>query len=87
MVQHFDPDKRSELMCAIPMWLDMTSPVSENRDSIDQFKLKVVEALCKCEAAFPVTEMAVMFHIITHVPDAIYRWNSIRNFWSFFGER
>ena len=68
--------------------LDMTSAaVSENRDSIDQFKLKVVETLCKCEAVFPVTEMAVMFHIIIHVPDAIYRWNSIRNFWSFFGER
>jgi hypothetical protein len=50
-------------------------------------KLAVVHALCKCEAEFPVTELAVMFHALLHVPDCIYRWNSVRNFWSFFGER
>jgi hypothetical protein len=68
--------------------LEMNSPaVSENRETIDQFKLKVVETLCKCESAFPVTELAVVLHIILHVPDSIYRWNNIRNFWAFFGER
>ena len=68
--------------------LFMTSAFdAENRDNIDEFKLKIVETLCKCEAALPVTEMCVMFHIVLHVPDVIYRWNSVRNFWSFFGER
>ena len=60
---------------------------SENRDEVDNLKLQVVEALCMVEATFPRTELAVMFHILLHVPDSIYRWGSARNFWCFFGER
>lgn len=68
--------------------LRATSAVdSNNREDLDALKLEVVVALCHCEAAFPRTEMAVMFHILLHVPDAIYKWNNVRNFWSFFGER
>ena len=60
---------------------------SDNRDRIDDLKVKVVEALVKCESILPATEMPVMLHILLHVPDCIYRWNSVRNYWSFFGER
>ena len=60
---------------------------SENRDTIDALKLQVVEALVMCESVLPRTELAVMFHVLLHVPDACYRWNSVRNFWSFFAER
>ena len=60
---------------------------SENREVIDKVKETVVEALCVAEALFPKTEMAVMFHVLMHIPDGIYRWNNVRNFWSFFGER
>lgn len=28
-----------------------------------------------------------MFHVLLHVPDAMFRWNAVRNFWGFFGER
>ena len=35
----------------------------------------------------PKTEMSVMFHVLMHVPDAIWRWNAARNFWGFFGEK
>ena len=28
-----------------------------------------------------------MFHVFMHVPEAMWRWNAIRNFWGFFGER
>jgi hypothetical protein len=35
----------------------------------------------------PKTELAVMFHVLMHVPDATWRWNDARNFWGFFGER
>jgi hypothetical protein len=41
----------------------------------------------QCECVLPATELPVMFHILLHVPDCIYRWNSVRNYWSFFGER
>ena len=60
---------------------------SDDRVNMELVKLQVVEALCTCEAVFPRTELAVMLHVLMHVPDAIYRWISARNFWSFFGER
>jgi len=84
----FRMDAILTLIRAVRMVLTTSSPVmSENRDVIDKLKLQVVEALCKVEAIFPKTELAVMFHILMHVPDCMYRWNSARNFWCFFGER
>jgi hypothetical protein len=58
-----------------------------HRDQIDKLKVMVVEAIVKCEKVLPRTELPVMLHILLHVPDCMYRWNSVRNFWSFFGER
>ena len=55
--------------------------------AVNELKTRVLEALCKCEAFLPPTELAVMFHVLSHVPDCIYRWNNVRNFWCFFGER
>jgi hypothetical protein len=88
------PDK-PQRMKAITALLDACSKClvmnsaadSDNRDDMDKLKLEVTVALCKCEAQMPKTEMAVMFHVLLHVPDAIYKWNNVRNFWSFFGER
>ena len=60
---------------------------SDNRDQIDELKVKVVEAIVLCEIVLPKTELPVMLHVLLHVPDCMYRWNSVRNFWSFFGER
>jgi len=60
---------------------------SANRQDIDKVKQTVIEALCEVEALFPKTELAVMFHALVHIPDSIHRWNNVRNFWAFFGER
>jgi hypothetical protein len=60
---------------------------ADNRDDLDRLKLRTIEALCLIESVIPATELAVMFHIIIHVPDCVYRWNNVRNYWSFFGER
>ena len=60
---------------------------SENREEIDNVKLAVIEALCDMELVLPKTELAIILHILVHVPDCIYRWNAVRNYWSFFGER
>ena len=65
----------------------LTSESDDPRDTVSKTKLKVSEILCYAEALLPITEMTPIFHILLHVPDAIYRWNSVRNFWSFFGER
>ena len=81
-------DMLSSLLQAFRDCLDASSTANEVvRDDMDQLKLKVLTALIKCEALLPATEAPPMFHVLMHVPDAIYRWNSPRNFWSFFGER
>ena len=76
------------LVAACNAVLTMTSDRdSDSRDQVDRVKVQVVEALCLCESVLPVTELPVMLHILLHVPDCVYRWNAVRNFWSFFGER
>lgn len=73
---------------ACAMCLSATSSYnSENREEIDRVKQRVIEALCLVEACVPRTELPVMFHLLLHVSDAIYRWNAVRNFWCFFNER
>lgn len=76
------------LMSACNACLQCTSAFdSENREEVDKVKLQVIEALCDIELVLPRTELAIIFHILVHIPDCIYRWNSVRNYWSFFGER
>lgn len=92
MADIFDDDDKNDavmgLVDACQICLTAVScHTSENRDRIQQIKLSVVEKLCKAEAVLPRTEMAVLLHSLVHVPDIVYKWNSVRNFWSFFGER
>ena len=77
------------LLDACNKCLAYTSDIEDedNRVMIDTVKLEVIEALCLVEAYMPRTELPVMFHVLLHVPDAIYRWNAVRNYWAFFGER
>jgi hypothetical protein len=58
-----------------------------NSDILREVKAQLIEAACLMESVLPKTELAPLFHILIHVPDMIYRWNNIRNFWCFFGER
>ena len=86
-----DPEKTACLLQfkdACNLLIESTSAEdSVNRETIDDVKLRVIEALCNVERLFPKTELAIIFHIMVHVPDLIFRWNNIRNFWAFFGER
>ena len=68
--------------------INITSPAeSENRSEIDLVKQGMIEALCEIENVIPKTELSIVLHILVHCPDSIYRWGSLRNGWSFFGER
>jgi hypothetical protein len=49
--------------------------------------LQVIEALVLWERDAPESELAMVFHMLIHMPDAIHRWGSCRNFWAFFNER
>ena len=77
-----------ELLEACNDCLTIVSPrQNDDRNPVDRLKLKMVEALVKCESVLPKSELALMLHVLMHVPDIIYRWNAVRNFWCFFGER
>ena len=61
--------------------------VDGNRSNFGTFRDDNIEALCNIERIIPATELSVLLHIMVHVPDMVHRWNSVRNFWCFFGER
>ena len=44
-------------------------------------------ALFKLERDFPGTELSIGIHELIHVPDFLWRWNSVRNYWCFVVER
>lgn len=47
----------------------------------------VARALFKLERDFPGTELSIGIHELIHVPDFLWRWNSVRNYWCFVVER
>jgi hypothetical protein len=47
----------------------------------------VARALFKLERDFPGTELSIAIHELIHIPDFLYRWNSVRNYWCFVVER
>ena len=47
----------------------------------------VARALFKLERDFPGTELSIAIHELIHVPDFLWKWNSVRNYWCFVVER
>lgn len=58
-----------------------------DRDMIDLVRVELAESLSLMEAVSPLTDLPVILHILIHTPDTVYRWNGLRNSWSFFAER
>jgi hypothetical protein len=52
-----------------------------------RLKRELILALARYELCVPQSEHTYMLHLSMHLPDAIHRWNSVRNFWAFFSER
>lgn len=73
--------------------LDATADVDTEADEetavaeARQLYLKAIEALCLLERDFPLTELSIFVHEILHVPEFIFRWNAVRNYWCFATER
>jgi hypothetical protein len=60
----------------------------ENRKcNAESVKAAVVELLCFFEDGMPGTSHPSIVHLLIHVPDCIFRWNSVRNTWCFYNER
>lgn len=64
-------------------------PLQEQAQLVESraLHLQAVEALCLLERDFPLTELAIFVHEILHVPEFVYRWNAVRNYWCFGTER
>ena len=48
---------------------------------------KVAKALFKLERDFPWTELSIAIHELIHIPDFLFKWNAVRNYWCFVVER
>ena len=66
---------------------DPDDDATEADEASRRLHLQAIEALCVLERDFPLTEMAIFVHEILHVPEFIFRWNGVRNYWCFACER
>ena len=83
------------MIAALNAILDASSDFDpEEPDSVEAQRtearglhMQVIEALCLLERDFPITELSIFVHEILHVPEFVYRWNAVRNYWCFVTER
>jgi len=66
---------------------DPEADEDEGLETVRALHLQVIEALCLFERDFPLTELSMFVHEILHVPEFVFRWNAVRNFWCFVTER
>jgi hypothetical protein len=78
----------------LQLLLDATAdynPDNEDDDPATQTcrtaRTAVARALFALERDFPATELSIAIHELIHVPDFLWRWNSVRNYWCFVVER
>ena len=81
-----------EMIQALQHLLDATAdydPVNpeEAAHTCRTARTMVARALFKLERDFPSTELSIAIHELVHVPDFLWRWNSVRNYWCFVVER
>jgi hypothetical protein len=71
------------------VWTSDYDPTDEtaNEELRRARTLQAIEALIGLEELFPATEQSITFHEYVHIPDHVFQWNNVRNFWCFFFER
>ena len=81
---------------AVESWMDILRKVEQSTADFDHdnayaeiaaLKMQVAEALTNFESDWPPQSHCIVAHELMHVPDCIYRWNSVRNYWAFHLER
>ena len=49
---------------------------------------RVWETISLLETVLPIGLVHTpLVHMLVHIPSSVYKWNNVRNFWQFFGER
>jgi hypothetical protein len=76
---------------ALELALTMTCNVDDmTRDHEADFaghNTKMAELITTFERGAPQSELCMLVHELIHIPDSVYWWNNVRNFWVFFTER
>jgi hypothetical protein len=80
---------------ALLLLLDATADYDPSDDGADNpatdtcraARKAVAKALFLLERDLPGTELSIAIHELIHVPDFLWRWNSVRNYWCFVVER
>jgi hypothetical protein len=81
-----------EMIAALQHLIDATADYDpEDPDAASHTcrtaRTMVARALVKMERDLPGTELSIAIHELIHVPDFLWRWNSVRNYWCFVVER
>jgi hypothetical protein len=85
-----------EQQAALEAWMDLLRKVERSTadfanehayQEMAELKEEVARGLAAYEANYPPQCHCVVAHEVMHVPDAIYRWNCVRNYWAFHLER
>ena len=58
-----------------------------SKDAVTRLEKEIAEALATLELTMPAIFFHTQAHILLHVPQAVLRWGSVRNFWAFSMER
>ncbi len=56
-------------------------------NDIADLKIEVATALTKFEKDWPPQCHCIVAHEVMHLPDSIFIWNSVRNYWAFHLDR
>ena len=78
---------------ALQLLLDVTAdydpddPDDPTTDTCRTLRGKLATALVLMEKDFPATELSIAIHELIHMPDFVFRWNAVRNYWCFVVER
>ena len=77
-------------------WIDMLRRIelaTADTDNVNAYaetadlKLAVATALTNFEQSWPPQSQCIVVHEVMHLPDSIFRWNNVRNYWAFNLER
>jgi hypothetical protein len=58
-----------------------------SKDAVTRLEKEIAEALATLELTMPAIFFHSQAHILLHVPQAVQKWGSVRNFWAFSMER
>jgi hypothetical protein len=54
---------------------------------VSRFQQEIAVAFVKLEEELPAMFFDISLHVLIHLPQCIFRWNHVRNFWCFASER